>query len=98
MIHVENLIDGQFVNVEENFDDISPLDFSVIATIPRTKNVDAAVTAAKNAFGGWSSLTLHQRCDWLDKVADELEKLLKLKESGVLSEEEFLFQKKKILS
>jgi hypothetical protein len=31
-------------------------------------------------------------------VADELEKLLKLKESGVLSEEEFLFQKKKILS
>ena len=73
MIHVENLIDGQFVNVEENFDDISPLDFSVIATIPRTKNVDAAVTAAKNAFGGWSSLTLHQRCDWLDKIADELE-------------------------
>ena len=50
MIHVENLIDGKFVNVEENFDDISPLDFSVIATIPRTKNVDDAVTAAKNAL------------------------------------------------
>lgn len=31
-------------------------------------------------------------------VADELEKLLKLKESGVLSEEEFLSQKKRILS
>lgn len=37
MIHVENLIGGKFVNVEENFDDISPLDFSVIATIPVPK-------------------------------------------------------------
>ena len=73
MIHVENLIGGKFVNVEENFDDISPLDFSLIATIPRTKNVDDAVTAAKNALDRWSSLTLHQRCDWLDKIADELE-------------------------
>lgn len=73
MIHVENLIGGKFVNVEENFDDISPLDFSVIATIPRTKNVEDAVTAAKNALDGWSALTLQQRCDWLDKIADELE-------------------------
>jgi len=31
-------------------------------------------------------------------VADELEKLLKLKESGVLSEDEFKIQKEKILS
>ncbi len=73
MIHVENLIGGKFVNVEENFDDISPLDFSVIATIPRTKSVEDAVTAAKNALDGWSALSLHQRCDWLDKIADELE-------------------------
>lgn len=73
MIHVENLIGGKFENVEENFDDISPLDFSVIATIPRTKNVDNAVIAAKSALQGWSSLTIHQRCDWLDKIADELE-------------------------
>lgn len=73
MIHVENLIGGKFVNVEENFDDISPLDFSVIAEIPRTKNVDDAVIAAKSALDGWSALTLHQRCDWLDRIADELE-------------------------
>ena len=73
MIHVENLIDGIFVNTEENFDDISPLDFSVIATIPRTKNVDDAVDAAKGAFGQWSALSLEQRCDWLDRIADELE-------------------------
>ena len=73
MIHVANLIDGIFVNTEENFDDISPLDFSVIATIPRTKNVDDAVGAAKGAFGNWSALSLEQRCDWLDRIADELE-------------------------
>ena len=73
MIHVENLVDGKFVKTEEHFDDISPLDFSVIATIPRTKNVDDAVDAAKGAFGQWSALSLEQRCDWLDKIADELE-------------------------
>ena len=73
MIHVENLIGGKFVSVEENFEDISPLDFSVIATIPRTKKVDEAVNAAKCALGEWSSLTMQQRCDWLDKIADELE-------------------------
>tara|TARA_B100000282_G_scaffold287706_1_gene255541 strand:+ start:3781 stop:5160 length:1380 start_codon:yes stop_codon:yes gene_type:complete len=73
MIHVENLIGGKFVSVEENFEDISPLDFSVIATIPRTKKVDEAVNAAKFALGEWSSLTMQQRCDWLDKIADELE-------------------------
>ena len=73
MIHVENLIGGKFVNVEENFDDVSPLDFSVIATVPRSKNVEDAVTAAKNALDEWSALTLHQRCDWLDRIADELE-------------------------
>ncbi len=73
MIHVANLIDGIFVDTEENFDDISPLDLSVIATIPRTKNVDDAVDAAKGAFGQWSALSLEQRCDWLDRIADELE-------------------------
>jgi len=33
-----------------------------------------------------------------DSVADELEKLLKLKESGVINEDEFISQKEKILS
>jgi len=73
MIHVENLIGGKFVNVDDNFDDISPLDSSVIATIPRTKSVDDAVIAAKGAFGDWSALSIEQRCDWLDKIADELQ-------------------------
>ena len=73
MIHVENLIDGKFVQTEENFEDISPADFSVIATIPRTKQIGDAVTAAKRSFDEWSALSIEQRCDWLDKIADELE-------------------------
>lgn len=73
MIHVENLIDGKFVKTEENFEDISPADFSVIATIPRTKQIGDAVTAAKRSFDEWSALSIEQRCDWLDKIADELE-------------------------
>ena len=73
MIQVENYVGGKFVSEDENFDDISPLDFSIIAKIPRTKNVNDAVDAAKNAFPGWSELTLDERCDWLDNIADALE-------------------------
>ena len=73
MIQVENYVGGKFVSEDENFDGISPLDFSVIAKIPRTKNVNDAVDAAKNAYPGWSKLTLDQRCDWLDNIADALE-------------------------
>lgn len=74
MIHVENLVGGKFITLEEKFDDISPLDFSVIATIPRTKKIDDAVEAAKSALTEWSGLRIEERCDWLDKIADELEK------------------------
>jgi len=73
MILVENYVDGKFITLDEDFDDISPLDFSVIAKIPRTKNVDNAVDAAKSALTNWSELSLEERCDWLDKIADALE-------------------------
>lgn len=73
MIHVENLIGGKFVSLDEKFEDTSPSDFSVIATIPRTKQVNDAVLAAKAALHDWSSLGIEQRCDWLDKIANELE-------------------------
>ncbi|MBA4695431.1 MAG: aldehyde dehydrogenase [Candidatus Poseidoniales archaeon] len=73
MIVVENLVGGKFVTTDETFDDISPLDNSIIAKIPQTKSADDAVFAAKHAFGEWSQLTIEQRCDWLDKIADTLE-------------------------
>ena len=73
MIQVENYIGGEFVTLSEDFDDISPLDFSVIAKVPRTRNVDDAVDAAKKAQPMWGALSIEQRCDWLDKIANELE-------------------------
>ena len=73
MIQVENLVGGEFVTPDEFFDDISPLDNSVIAKIPRTKNVDDAVNAAKAALPIWSGLTIEERCVWLDKIANALE-------------------------
>lgn len=74
MIQVENYVGGKFITLEDNFDDISPLDFSVIAKIPRTKKIDDAVTAASGALPSWSELSIEERCDWLDKIADALEK------------------------
>ena len=73
MIQVENYIGGKFVTLSDDFDDISPLDFSIIAKVPRTKNVDGAVEAAKSAQPDWGALSIEQRCDWLDKIANELE-------------------------
>ena len=73
MIQVENLIGGKFVTLDEYFDDISPLDYSIIAQIPRTKSVDDAVEAAEEAFPSWCGLSIEERCAWLDKIADALE-------------------------
>ena len=73
MIQVENYVGGKFITLEEKFDDISPQDFSVIATIPRTKKIDDAVLAARIALPSWSELSIEERCDWLDKIADALE-------------------------
>ena len=74
MIQVENLVGGEFIVTAECFDDISPLDNSIVAQIPRTKNVDNAVLAATQAQPSWGGLDMDERCDWLDKIADILEK------------------------
>ena len=73
MIEVLNLVGGEFVGVDESFDDISPLDNEVIASVPRTKNVDSAVSKAELAIDAWSNLSISERSDWLDRIADELE-------------------------
>ena len=73
MIQVENYVGGKFITLDENFDDISPLDFSVIAKIPRTKKIDDAVSAARGALPSWSGLSIEERCNWLDKIANALE-------------------------
>ena len=73
MIQVQNLVGGKLVTTDEVFDDISPLDNSIIAKIPRTKNVDDVVEAAINAHSEWALLSIEQRCEWLDRIADALQ-------------------------
>lgn len=73
MIEVENLVGGKLLSTEEVFDDISPINNTVVASVPRTKSVEPAVSAAAIAFEAWSKLSIEERCDWLDKIADALE-------------------------
>ena len=74
MIRVENYIGGKHVSLQETLDDISPLDSAIIATIPRTRNVDDAVQCAIHSQKEWGSLSIDQRADWLDRIADVLQK------------------------
>ncbi|MDP6870213.1 MAG: aldehyde dehydrogenase [Candidatus Poseidoniaceae archaeon] len=73
MIQVENLVNGQHIFLEESFDDISPLDSTIIAKVPRTKKIDEAVMAATEAQLQWGSLSIIERCYWLDNIANALE-------------------------
>jgi len=77
MHSVENFIDGCFSPAldGQTLNDFNPATEQIIATIPRSQSgdVELAVTAAHSAQAEWSKLTLHQRADWLDKIADALE-------------------------
>ena len=74
---LKNYIDGQFVKSEMLFDDISPVDGSLVAHVCEAdKNlVDQAVQSAKKALDGeWGEFSVDERCQILHKVADEIER------------------------
>ena len=73
----KNYIAGKFQSSQNLFDDISPIDGSLVAKVAEASNsdVDKAVDAARNAFNGdWSNMSLKTRCDLLEKVALIIEK------------------------
>lgn len=76
---INNFIDGQFIAPEEGkmMGDFNPADGQQIASIARASgaDVDAAVAAAKRALPQWSALTILERADWLDKIANALEEI-----------------------
>ena len=76
----ENYIGGQWVAPVDGkyFDDISPVDGSVIAKIPRSndKDIDLAVKAAWQAAPAWSKTSATERCNLLSKIADRIEENL----------------------
>ena len=77
MFDIQNFIGGSFADAldGESIDDYNPATAQRIATIPRSKSsdVELAVSAAESAQSAWSALTLEQRAQWLDRIADALE-------------------------
>jgi aminomuconate-semialdehyde/2-hydroxymuconate-6-semialdehyde dehydrogenase len=70
---INNYINGQFVAGGRPFDNINPVDGSLICQVSEASEsqVNDAVLAARQAFHGpWASLNVNQRCDLLHAVAD----------------------------
>ncbi|RZD15678.1 MAG: aldehyde dehydrogenase [Candidatus Acididesulfobacter guangdongensis] len=76
----ENYIGGKWVQPidGEYFDDISPVDGSIIARVPRSnsKDIDIAVSAAWKASALWEKTSTAERSSLLFKIADVIEKNL----------------------
>ncbi|MBT0721018.1 aldehyde dehydrogenase [Rosenbergiella collisarenosi] len=72
-----NYIGGQFIppRAGQYFKNSSPIDNSLIGEFPRSQaeDIDDAVSAAAQAFVGWSKVSVQQRADVLLKIADRLE-------------------------
>jgi len=73
MKQIHNFINGEFVATTRTFDKFSPLDNSLIANVHEAgkAEVDAAVAAARAALSGpWGNMTVAERVDLLNAVAD----------------------------
>lgn len=80
-IETRLFINGEFVNAKsgKTFDVINPATEKLSATVQEAgvDDVDDAVAAAKAAFPAWSELSAGVRGEYLNKLADALERHLK---------------------
>ena len=76
MIVINNYINGEFIESTNGctIDNFNPATNEKIAIIPQSsaKDIINAVDACKESKSSWSKLTIHERAEWLDKIADEL--------------------------
>ena len=76
-MNVQNFIGGEFVDAVDDttLENLAPATGRLIGTIPRSKQPDVyrAVAAARVAQHEWADLTLDDRADWLEAIADALE-------------------------
>ncbi len=75
MKQILNFINGEFVTTAKQFEKRTPLDNSLIGMVHEAgkAEVDAAVQAAHDALHGpWGKMTVVERTDILNKVADEI--------------------------
>jgi aminomuconate-semialdehyde/2-hydroxymuconate-6-semialdehyde dehydrogenase len=77
VVELSNYINGEWrpAICEHWIEDYSPANGSLIAQIPcsSSEDVDEAVLAASEAIEDWANLTIAERADWLEKIADALE-------------------------
>lgn len=74
---LKNYIAGQFIDTENYFDNISPIDGGLVAKVSEADKtlVEEAVRAAKSALEGeWGRMTVKERAAKLHAVADEIAK------------------------
>lgn len=75
--HFRHYIDGGFVATQARFDDTSPVDGSLVATVSEAgrAEVDRAVEAARRALRGeWGRMSVEARCALLNRVADIMDR------------------------
>ncbi len=76
-IDLQNYIGGSFTGTKDSkaMQNINPATGEIISTIPLSskEDVDSAIIAAKNAQSSWAKLSVKERAQYLDKIADELE-------------------------
>ena len=75
--HLQNYVAGRFVAGEQQFDDIDPVDGSLVAKVSEASRaiVDEAVDAARDALHGeWGATTAQERARWLHRFADGIER------------------------
>ena len=77
LLVIQNFIDGSFRHAVggETLAYFNPATAQCIATIPRSNSADVeqAVISSHTAQSAWSALSMDQRADWLDRIADALE-------------------------
>jgi 5-carboxymethyl-2-hydroxymuconic-semialdehyde dehydrogenase len=75
-VDTRHWIGGRRVASAHTFDDVSPIDGTVLARVCRggAEEVDAAVAAAHTGFRGWSRTSPEQRAAVLHRIADGVEK------------------------
>ena len=68
----DHFIGGERIGGDERFDDLSPIDESLLARVARggEREADLAVEAARAAFPGWAALGASGRGEHLRRLAD----------------------------
>ncbi|PAT36246.1 2-hydroxymuconic semialdehyde dehydrogenase [Vandammella animalimorsus] len=72
-----NYVDGEFIATGRTFDNICPVDGSVLAQVHEADQavVDRAIAAARRAVQGkWGALSMGRRADYLHQVAHVIER------------------------